>query len=268
MSRAATSRRGLVRAVREAEARIKPGASVVNDLRRSEAGLERAMRPELQHRLEELGMRLAGATYQMGGLLMEADTPSKAEEQRIDSIIAAARLDPWKIERLKPMFERHWKRTAQMTLQVLERHDIKPSIQDRIADDIMSRGGKRMGLLDIAGDTKKAMFEVLRVGRELGLNPKKTALLIEHFVPKGRFRIAGKQYRSQMIARTETLSAVREASLQGYKFSRVVEKVMAFDGEEFDEICASRNGEIFTIEEAEQENGNTHPNCVLCWGPA
>jgi hypothetical protein len=266
---AVLSKRIATRLVREASASLVPGAAVVQDLRSREPALERVARPEIQRAMEDLGQRVAGASVQIGSPLLEARTVPKGEEEvRIDSIIAASRLESWKIQQLKPMFERQWQRAARMTVDALERHDIQTSMRDKIASDILLNGGNRIGLVDIAGDTRRALLKVIQTGRELGLNPRKTALLIEHFVPAGRFTLAGKQYRSQMIARTETLSAVREASLMTYDFSRTVEQVMAFDGEEFDETCASRNGEVFSIEAAFLENGNVHPNCVLCWGPA
>lgn len=266
---AVMNRRSATRMLQEASAQLVPGAAVVQDLRKHGPGLERLARPELQAALEDLGGRVYGATRHVGSPLTEsASWRESVDEDRIDAIIAASRLESWKIEKLKPMFERQWQRAARMTIDALERHDIRPSLRDKIAQDILEKGGRRIGLVDIAGDTRRALLKVIDVGRELGMNPRKTALLIEHFVPSGRFTLAGKQYRSQMIARTETLSAVREASVQTYKFSRTVEKVIAFDGEEFDENCASRNGEIFGLDAAELENGNCHPNCVLCWGPA
>lgn len=261
---AVLSRRRINKALRSAAG--GPALAVVDDFRKNEPKLESMMRPEMQSVLEDLGRRVHQGSTEVGGILMESEaTPT--EQQRIDAIIAASRLDTWKLARLKPMFEKHWQRAARMTIQTLERHDISPTLRDKIAEDILLKGGQRIGLVDIAGDTKRSLLKVINVGRELGLNPRKTASLIEQFVPAGRFTFAGKQYRSQMISRTETLSAVREASVQSYKYSKTVEMVIAFDGEEFDETCASRNGEVFTIEEAEMENGNTHPNCVLAWGP-
>lgn len=265
------SRREATRRIREAEARIAPGAAVVQGFRSREAGLERLGRAELGNVLKDLGGRVHGASIRVGSPLVEArlwQEDEGADKDRIDAIIASAKLDDWKKQKLQPMFERQWQRTARMVVEIVERNNIQPSFVDRIVQDILEAGGRRMGLVDIEGDTKRALMKTIEVGRRLGYSPRKTASLIEQFVPAGRFTLAGTQYRSQMIARTETLSAAREAALQSYKFSRTVTKVVAFDGEEFDETCASRNGQIFTIEEAEAENGDTHPNCVLAWGPA
>lgn len=266
---AALNRRGLTRRIREAEARIVPGAAVVQGFRAQEAGLERLGRAEMGNVLVDLGQHVHGASIRAGSPLVETRLWREADdEDRINSIIASANLDSWKKQKLQPMFEKQWQRTARMIVATVERHEIYPSQTDNIVRDILEKGGKRIGLVDIEGDTRRALLKVIEVGRAAGYGPRKAASLIEMFVPAGRFTLAGKQYRAEMIARTETLSAAREASLQSYKFSKTVEKVVAFDGEEFDEICASRNGEIFSIEQAEMENGDTHPNCVLAWGPA
>lgn len=268
---AVMSRRVATRRLREAEARLLPGAAVVHEMRRGEPALERLARPEMQAALEDLGGRVEGASRLVGSPLVESrlwQEDDSLDKHRIDSIIAASGIPEWKRTRLQPMFEKQWGRTARMVVAAVEKHDIKPSQTDAIVRSILEKGGTRVGLVDIDGDTRRALLKVIEVGRQLGMSPRKVASLIQHFVPAGRFTLAGKQYRSQMIARTEVLSAAREASLQSYKFSRTVERVMAFDGEEFDETCASRNGEFFSIEQAEMENGDTHPNCVLAWGPA
>lgn len=265
------SRREAARHIREAEARLIPGAAVVQDFRAREAGLERLGRAELGNILADLGSKVHGASVQVGSPLVESrlrEVSEGEDKARVDSIIAASRLDTWKSQKLQPMFEKQWQRTARMVVEIVERHNIQPTLVDRIVQEVLENGGKRMGLVDIEGDTRRALYKCIEVGRKLGMSPRKTASLIEMFVPAGRFTLAGKQYRSQMIARTETLSAARDAALQSYKYSRTVEKVVAFDGEEFDETCASRNGQTFSIEEAEVENGDTHPNCVLAWGPA
>jgi hypothetical protein len=268
---AVLTRRSATRILREAEARLIPGAAVVHSIRAGEPALERLARPEMQHALEDLGGRVEGAAKLVGSPLVETrlrQEDGEYDKHRIDSIIAASNIPDWKANVLRPMFEKQWQRTARMVIAAVERNDIKPTQTDAIVRNILEKGGTRVGLVDIDGDTRRALLKVVEVGRSLGMSPRKVASLIQHFVPAGRFTLAGKQYRSQMIARTEVLSAAREASLQSYKFSRTVEKVIAFDGEEFDETCASRNGEFFSIEQAEMENGDTHPNCVLAWGPA
>jgi hypothetical protein len=131
---------------------------------------------------------------------------------------------------------------------------------------MLLEGGKRMGLVDIASDTRAALFKTIDAGRMIGANPKATAKLIEQFVPAGRFTNAGVGYRSRLIARTETLHSARISTVQVYRSAPQVNFCVAFDGES-DEECAARNGAIFTFDEAEAEANGTHPNCVLAFGP-
>lgn len=65
--------------------------------------------------------------------------------------------------------------------------------------------------------------------------------------------------RARTIARTETGTAYNLGSLAGYQEAGV-KRVEVFDGDD-DEPCASANGAIWTIEEA-QANPLGHPNCV------
>jgi hypothetical protein len=203
----------------------------------------------------------------MGGLyLSEADT-DPMEDERIKTILAQAGMDSWKAQRLRPIFEKAWSRSALLTEQALEKHGIYSAVRRRVSDKMRDAGATRTTLVDMDSGTEAALFKVLEVGRELGLSTRDLGKLIEHYVPAGRFVHAGSGYRSRLIATTETLEASRHSSLAVYGESPVVERVMAFDGVEHDAECQERNGEIFTLPEAEAENGKTHPSCVLAWGP-
>jgi hypothetical protein len=150
---------------------------------------------------------------------------------------------------------------------LMNRHDVPVTMRQKIEKAILQTGGKRAAsMLDIAASVRDALFNVLDEARELGLNPKEMGRLIEHWVPKGRFRYAGSSYRARLIARTETMHAQRIGSLEMYRSSPSVRMVVALDGDE-DELCASRNGEYFTFDEAEVEADNEHPNGTLCFGP-
>lgn len=242
---------------------IMPGAQIVDELREDQVDLINLFTADLSREFTLLGQLVAAATSAQGGLVMEA---SKAERARITAIIAAARLEVWVKERLIPIYEHHYKRTAELTLKTLRRADIPVSLRDIIEEKIIQAGGKRVGLLDIPRDTQESLFKVIDKGRELGLNPRETAKMIEEFVPRGRFVDAGTPYRARLIARTETLHAQRMSSLELYRESPAVEKVVLFDGES-DEECSARNGSVVSFDEAEAEMNDTHPNCVLCFAP-
>lgn len=241
----------------------QPGSKVIAAFRRDQARLEKTFMTELDKAWDDLGLLLAAVTAGQGGILWEA---TRGERARIAAILAAARLKDWAKDRLRPLFEGHWKRVLDTTLTTLKREDIPVTMRSQLESKLLREGGKRIGLLDIPGDTKEAMFRVLDEGRGQGLNPRDVAKLIEGEVPKGRFVHAGSRYRSQLIARTETLHAQRTCSLAMYRESPEIKKVIAFDGDS-DAECIARNGTEYTFEEAETQNAITHPNCVLAFAP-
>ena len=134
---------------------------------------------------------------------------------------------------------------------------------------ILRTGGKRMGLVDIAEDTKRAIFRALEEGRSLGEGPPALTRRIRDQVPAGRFGNAGPQYRARMIARTETKFAQNASSLEIYKASDVVTGMLAFDNQTGfdDDECTLRDGKVFTFDEAESEMSAEHPNGTLSFSP-
>ena len=70
-------------------------------------------------------------------------------------------------------------------------------------------------------------------------------------------------YRAEMISRTETALSFNRASIRGYG-EYGVREVQAIDGD-FDEDCAARNGQVFSIDEA--LGIADHPNGTLDWAP-
>ena len=262
-----TAVRQFTQTLRSLEESVRPGSAVVYGLRATHPAALRLTRTELRGALAEAGQRVAAASASVGGLyLSEADT-SALEDERIKTILAQAGMDSWKARRLRPILEKAWSRSAQLTEDSLEKHGIYAGVRRRVAEKMKETGAARTGLVDMDSGTEAALRKVLEVGRELGLGTRDLGRLIEHYVPAGRFVHAGSGYRSRMIAATETLEASRHSSLAVYGESPVVERVMAFDGVNHDAECEQRNGEIFTLPEAEVENGKTHPSCVLAWGP-
>jgi hypothetical protein len=72
-------------------------------------------------------------------------------------------------------------------------------------------------------------------------------------------------YRGELIARTETMHAWNASALETYSEEGATH-VQAEDGDE-DEMCRERNGRIFTLEEAADEDEREHPNGTLSWSP-
>ena len=73
---------------------------------------------------------------------------------------------------------------------------------------------------------------------------------IRDYVPAGRFVNAGPEYRSKLIARTESKWAQNKVHLEIYRHSEFVTGCMAFDAQlgadSSDPDCIARNGKTFT----------------------
>jgi len=69
--------------------------------------------------------------------------------------------------------------------------------------------------------------------------------------------------RAELVARTETMLGYNSSNLMGYG-EMGVSMVEAVDGD-FDPECADRNGQVFSIEDAQAVD--EHPNGTLDWIP-
>lgn len=248
-------------ALDEATEMLAPGASIVKSLRADQDGLWQPAEPAIRVALRALGQHLAAVTASQGGLVLET-TP----KQRIAAIIAAANLPGWIESQFGPIYELLYKRTAQKTMATLTNRGFPVTERQRIEARVLNEYGKRLGLVDLRKQTKESLFRILNVAREEGLSPRAAAYMIEDLVPKGRFINAGSRYRAELIARSEMLHAQRISSIESYKRSKVVKEVVAFDGDG-DSRCLARNGQHMSFGQAEVEAANTHPQCVLTFGP-
>lgn len=112
--------------------------------------------------------------------------------------------------------------------------------------------------------TRNAVRDALQTANQEGWN----LYQIAHGVPDANFRgldsIVQQLYkgRSEVIARTEVGRASQEAARAQWSELGVGYQEIQ-DGEDFDDFCASRNGEVVTIDEAVDL---AHPQCtVVCF---
>jgi HK97 family phage portal protein len=181
--------------------------------------------------------------------------------------LIAATLAPAFGEKMKERFQRHAARTLTETVTTIAAvANLSGGVSDPVQRQIIEAGGKRVGMLDIDKSTRESLFRVINEGNQNGLNPREIARNIRDEVPAGPFRNAGPAYRSQLIARTETNWAMNTSALSMYRESDEVNMVVAMDGSD-DPECAERNGKEFTVDEAEAELENEHPNGTLTFAP-
>ena len=248
--------------------------TLVNNFTAAIPSLSGELQEALMKKFSELGDLVGNVFLRNSSLILTTEddgTFSFAPDKAGDALGQIA-ISDWKKEELTPVLEKHARKVARNTVDSIGSvMNIAINVPDRVMREIVRDGGKRVGLIDIEGDTKKAMFRALAEGRELGEGADPLARRIRDSVPAGRFRNAGATYRSKLIARTETKWAQNESSLQAYERSPDITHVVAFDAQlgadRSDPDCIARNGRKFNLKDARVEMNEEHPNGTLSFAP-
>ena len=135
-----------------------------------------------------------------------------------------------------------------------------PAPIDAIAH-VLSRGAARVTAIN--DRTRTALQRIIAAAVDEGLPPGAIADLIEAGVLDNGVGLFD-EYRAELIARTEVGEAYRDGEIGSYR-EIDVQYVEAMDGDA-DEMCAARNGHVYSIDDAESEM--EHPNGTLDWLPA
>jgi HK97 family phage portal protein len=253
---------------------VGDGKSMVKSFRLSRAASRfiRAMREgkrraegawgrEIHSRLEEYGKQLAAA--------FEAecrDRGLKADEILYDDVVDAVlrSVDVPDLE-YAPRF-------LAIAKQVF--HDLTVTmgvgvnLTDPIEYAILQAAGKRMGLMDLAGDARESLFDAIRMGRETGEGAAEIARMIRDLVPAGNYQ--NPLYRSRMVARTEVAYAQNRSSLEAYRsLGPELDAILVFDAQlgDTDQECMDLNGQTVTLEEADRLAETEHPNGTRNFAP-
>ncbi len=131
-------------------------------------------------------------------------------------------------------------------------------------DRVLNRGAAKV--TGINETTRTKIQDAIIRSLDAGLTANDTADLIEGIGGDEIGLDLGSlfdDYRSEMIARTELMDAYNGAALYSYQDAGV-QMVTALDGDQ-DEECAARDGQDFTVEEA--DGIEDHPNGTLDWVP-
>lgn len=227
---------------------------------------------ELEESFLELGAKAEEAFLLLSpNLSANTNGATKAEDDGlVKRVVEALHLGTWVKDHLGAKFKVHYRRTAAKTVDTINAVlDLGVNLSDPAEKEIVATGGKRVGLVDVEKATKDAIFRALADARENGEGPIEAARRIRSQVPAGRYVNAGSGYRAQLIARTETKFAQNVSSLQAYKESPHIESVTAFDARagNSDPECISRDGQTFTLDEADGELASEHPNGTLSFAP-
>lgn len=231
-----------------------------------------------------------------GGEEIDPNSPEglalAAEAQRVKAAADAA--GPLSAEL---QWQPHYLAATKMTVANLEAvFGISLDLPDVAQREIIAKGGRHIALVNIDKQVQDAIYKALSAARTEGLGPREVARLIradvegaamypgvyqdayDRAIARGwsdeKAMAAGdraaRQYRAEVISRTETKYAQNVSTLEAAKSSGTFDTMLAFDSQKgsFDDECDARNGQYFSFEEAEAETAKEHPNGTLSWSPA
>jgi len=145
---------------------------------------------------------------------------------------------------------------------ILEPRKASPVWADDVRDHVIGRVGKRVtGINDTTRDhVVKTIQDTVERGINEGMGAAQLGNALETALNDAK---TFDEYRSELIARTETMNAYNDAALGSYS-QYGIERVQALDGDN-DEECAARDGKDFPVDEA--YDIQDHPNGTLDWVP-
>ena len=238
---------------------------IIAAMRRAFPALERAFIRDLLKAFRELGADIARLYLKEVRPGSTRATPPNPEDSIIiNRILQRVLFDR---SRIRQAYTANMGRTLTMTQGNLTTLlGLRFNIPDERAREIIRLGGQHLGLIDIEGETRDALFRAFDEGRILGEGPDAIARRIRSEVPAGRFRHAGAEYRAKLIARTETAVAQNTSSLEAYDSVDIFQSRKVFDGTD-DEECRNANGQLWSPGYA-KANMIQHPNCVRAFAPS
>lgn len=176
-------------------------------------------------------------------------------------------IEQWQAD-LRQIYEAHYLEVAKASGEAAERAGLGADLPDVVARSILAAGGKRVGLVDLEGQTRDALFEALAQGRGRR-GAVRLAMRISDMVEEGPN--TSPLMRARRIARTETAYAQNVATIERAQAAGITSLVV-YDGllgpgRSSDEHMA-RNGSIVDIEQALIMADEEHPNGTLSFAPS
>lgn len=250
------------------EAAYKKGYAWALLLQRQATGLQTSAEKRLTRFFASLGKRAEDEALPF----LERDPTLKGKEQKSDELLTEMILeklgiDQWQAD-LRRIYEAHYLEVAQATNAAAEHGGIGVGLSDAVARSIIAAGGKRVGLVDLEGQTRDALFKALAQGRAEGESPVRLAMRISDLVEEGPN--TSPLFRARRIARTETAYAQNVATIERAREAGIT-TLIVYDGllgpGRSTEEHMARNGSIVNIEQALIMADEEHPNGTLSFAP-
>lgn len=232
--------------------------------------IQRIFEADLHRSFLHLGERVGRAYHEL---------KEPGDDLTVEMIMRAAGAGDFAAQELDPIFRKAYILTGEAIYGAVSERvglAIAWNIEDHIARQIIEAGGKRVGIVDVVGTTRGALFDALHDGRVAGEGAADMARRIREYVPAGRFTAmeadrpgSGIAYRSEMISRTETTYA-RNISALGAGQQAGFEDYVVFDARlgPTDDECEALDGTIVSAAEAQQLLDQEHPNGTRSISPS
>ena len=224
------------------------------------------MHRDLERAFNQLGRRAEKAFLQTGSVEVKAADPEDAD--RVSQMMRSMRIQDWQDSQLLSAYETAYLRTLTATADTVSLNlGLAVNLPDSVGRRVVKEGGRRMGLVDLQGQSRTAMFDALAAGREAGEAREQLADRIRGRIGRGRYRDV--KTRAMVIARTETLHAQRFSCIQTYKGMDTINACRLWDAQigATDAECEARNQTVVSFEEAEAAMNEEHPNGTLSIAP-
>lgn len=170
-------------------------------------------------------------------------------------------------------------------------------LTDPMQREILSKGGRHFDLVGVTKQTQDAVYQALTEARSTGIGPRDVARVIRSKVEgsamypgvykeaydraiergwsaekaAGAGDRAARQYRAEVISRTETKYAQNMSSMEIAKGSGTFNAMLVFDGAygspRSGEVDIASNGQVISFEDAQLVIDDEHPNGTLSLTP-
>jgi HK97 family phage portal protein len=248
----------------------------VRALERMLGPLANALSPRLETVFAELGAAAGDAALP----LLEDEPPApgfnpgvtRGKQSGEDEVLAGRIIEqlelPLHQAAFRRVYEAHYLTVAEEVSKAGSLIGLATDLPDPVARAVVAAGGRRSGLVDLAGQSRRALFDALAEGRAAGEGAEQLAARIRDQVSAGPWGSA--ETRARVIARTETkfaqnTSTVARAGHEG------IDRFVVFDGrlgpERSDPEHIARDGTIVTGDEAAAMTAAEHPNGTLSFSP-
>jgi HK97 family phage portal protein len=242
-------------------------------MQRDKINLEDEFEPEIEGIFKKFGAHVADVALDV----LEDMEPKASPPDEVAVAAILARLDDELLrEELKDKGGAHYLRVAQRTYKTINVSvGLAVDLPNHREVEILKQGGRRLGLLELAGEKNSAanatlrrkLLNIIAEARDAHEGADVIARKIRSRVGGGRWN--SPKIRSKVVARTETAHAQRQSQLEAYRDSGVVERVVVFDGTagDTDLECEKLNGREVPIEEAFELTEAEHPNGTRSFSP-